>query len=169
MIGFLYSRFVLLVAFASIFLSGCDDPSKPKEALLKDKVSSQAEEMAKAADENTPTAEAGGSSVEKASFGQVANASGSMWPSSADGHNRKEAWHQKKLEKFASEAKEVTANRNQNSFASGEQADASKLSKSAAQNGTRSTSLAQTEESEVDGILDANVHRVTRRFSKQQR
>jgi hypothetical protein len=158
------------------------------EGLLKEKVADQSEEMAKAADQNTVATEAakGAGARGRASFEQVDKAAGAISAHSADGENGKEAWHKKKLEQLASERIEATASTNQHDLPTGAHAGAStpnqhdlptgahagasSPSKSAALDGKQPTSLAQTEESEVDGILDDKVNRVTRRFhQKQQR
>lgn len=183
MFGCRSSAIVVVTALLlPLCLSGCDDPSqKPDmamnkkgepEGLLKEKVADQSEEMAKAADQNTVATEAakGAGARGRASFGQMDKAAGAISAHSADGENRKEAWHKKKLEQLASERIEATASTNQHDLPTGAHAGASSPSKSAALDGKQPTSLAQTEESEVDGILDDKVNRVTRRFhQKQQR
>merc|ERR1719388_332212 len=112
--------------------------------------------MAKASDQEQQKAAAGkGGAAGSGSFGQLGS-TGSKSSLAGDGGSKKEAWHEKKLEQSASERREVTAKE-------------TGQSKPPTQNVTRPTSFSQNEESQVDGIHDAEVHRVARRFNKTEK
>merc|ERR1719191_1623422 len=105
--------------------------------------------MAKASDQEQQKAAAGkGGAAGSGSFGQLGSETGSKSSLAGDGGSKKEAWHEKKLEQSASERREVTAKETGQS--------------------KPPTSSSQNEESQVDGIHDAEVHRVARRFNKTE-
>lgn len=158
MSGYRCSAVVVAIALASTCLAGCGEGAAPAKELLKDQVKTEAEEMAKASDQEQQKAAAAGKggAAGSGSFGQLGSETGSKSSLAGDGGSKKEAWHEKKLEQSASERREVTAKE-------------TGQSKPPTQNVTRPTSFSQNEESQVDGIHDAEVHRVARRFNKTEK